>query len=907
MATNSDLKKQVDLLISSLERAGVNTDTFKRKLREAGQEEQKLVDLMNQLVSSLENADNSVTSLYETLSAISSELGSSNSALSTTKSLYGKITNDARKLRDDEQGITDLNKRQLQALQRRYKTNFAYLKEQKKGLYEEQAALKSRQKSSLALSKSERNRLAQYPAAIKMAEDQEDFVKGLEGSINNRFALEKQITKQMGVTGALVGGTGALMERLGMRSGIFHDAMEEANDEMRQMAKLTEDGEAKFSKLQIAAKGFGTVARGFGQALFDPATMIAAIVSKFFELNAASTKLQQLTGQNAGIQAAHNQSLASGAQVMEQMAHITKQTGISAAAIFTSEDLGRLAEAQNLLGLSAEEAMNLGMFSKVSGTNIQAYKEGLVESVNTFNEMNDSAVAHGVVIKDVLNASADITMSLGGSEKAITSAAAAARKLGLDLAKVNQIADGLMDFETSIGNELEAQLLTGKNINLNKARELALNNDLEGVAKELEKNGASAAEFANMNRIQQEAIAKAMGMNREEMGKMLINQKGMNNLTDDQRAKMRGVTLDQLEQMEAAESLKLAFSKIAEPIASILNVLSPFVTMLAKAVAFVAPIAPYLAAALTPLLAIYSTFKGIVAFSKAMLVLQSKGIVKSRIANRLGEMGLLRDKQVAFWKGRQTYFENLKKKDATKNLIIEKASLRTAIQKNIQLKYQTFLDKMSLLSAEMKAIWEQSSLTTNIRKGLVKLANNVKDRVSLGISVAKAAAEKSTLLSLVAQGFAMLKNIPKLVTQLGLMIAQAAAYAVVNPFAAIAGLVVGASIGAVVYSMTRGNDVMSPGAGSGYGSRTLMGPEGAIALNNKDTVIAGTDLFSGGEQQGASNSIGGVDLTPLVTEIRQMKAEVSTVLKQILNKEGTVTLDGSKVGSALVLGSYKSS
>ena len=35
---------------------------------------------------------------------------------------------------------------------------------------------------------------------------------------------------------------------------------------------------------------------------------------------------------------------------------------------------------------------------------------------------------------------------------------------------------------------------------------------------------------------------------------------------------------------------------------------------------------------------------------------------------------------------------------------------------------------------------------------------------------------------------------------------------------------------------------MSPG-GSGYGSRTLFGPEGAIALNNKDTVIAGTNLF----------------------------------------------------------------
>jgi hypothetical protein len=41
-----------------------------------------------------------------------------------------------------------------------------------------------------------------------------------------------------------------------------------------------------------------------------------------------------------------------------------------------------------------------------------------------------------------------------------------------------------------------------------------------------------------------------------------------------------------------------------------------------------------------------------------------------------------------------------------------------------------------------------------------------------------------------------------------------------------------------------GDDVLSQGDGSqGYGKRTLLGPEGAIQLNNKDTVIAGTNLF----------------------------------------------------------------
>jgi hypothetical protein len=46
-----------------------------------------------------------------------------------------------------------------------------------------------------------------------------------------------------------------------------------------------------------------------------------------------------------------------------------------------------------------------------------------------------------------------------------------------------------------------------------------------------------------------------------------------------------------------------------------------------------------------------------------------------------------------------------------------------------------------------------------------------------------------------------------------------------------------------------GNDMVSPG----YGKRTLMGPEGTIALNDKDTVIAGTNLF-GDDIESKSNS-----------------------------------------------------
>ena len=56
---------------------------------------------------------------------------------------------------------------------------------------------------------------------------------------------------------------------------------------------------------------------------------------------------------------------------------------------------------------------------------------------------------------------------------------------GMEMSKIDAIAGSLLDFESSISNELEAEFLLGKDINLEKARQAALNNDLQQVATEI--------------------------------------------------------------------------------------------------------------------------------------------------------------------------------------------------------------------------------------------------------------------------------------------------------------------------------------------------------------------------------------------------------------------------------------
>ena len=83
----------------------------------------------------------------------------------------------------------------------------------------------------------------------------------------------------------------------------------------------------------------------------------------------------------------------------------------------------------------------------------------------------------------------------------------------------------------------------------------------------------------------------------------------------------------------------------------------------------------------------------------------------------------------------------------------------------------------------------------------------------------------------------------------------------------------------------------------GYGKRTLLSPEGAIKLNDKDTVLAGTDLGGG------QNNISGpsIDLTPMIAAINEVKAAVDG----LMNRPVVINIDGKQVGSSLVQGSYK--
>jgi hypothetical protein len=72
---------------------------------------------------------------------------------------------------------------------------------------------------------------------------------------------------------------------------------------------------------------------------------------------------------------------------------------------------------------------------------------------------------------------------------------------------------------------MEASMLLGRQMSLDKARELALTGDLAGLAAEVKNQVGSQAEFEAMNVVQRKALAAAIGVSAADLGKMVAGEK----------------------------------------------------------------------------------------------------------------------------------------------------------------------------------------------------------------------------------------------------------------------------------------------------------------------------------------------------------------------------------------------
>jgi len=174
------------------------------------------------------------------------------------------------------------------------------------------------------------------------------------------------------------------------------------------------------------------------------------------------------------------------------------------------------------IGLSADEATKLNRVNILN--NVEGNKGRLLieKQVIAFNKQTGLYANTKKILQEISKVSGQMLLNFRGNIPALTDAVLQAEKFGLSLEQSRTISDSLLDFESSISNELEAGVFLGRRFNLEKARSLALQKDYVGATEEVLKQVGSIEEFERMSAIHQQVVAKAAGMTVDQLSESLM-------------------------------------------------------------------------------------------------------------------------------------------------------------------------------------------------------------------------------------------------------------------------------------------------------------------------------------------------------------------------------------------------
>ena len=331
---------------------------------------------------------------------------------------------------------------------------------------------------------------------------------------------EAKIQKTLGVTGmAFKGITGAL-QKIGVDSKYFDGI----NDKLREAAKSG-------SQFKVMGAGIKGVFQGIGQFLADPVgklILIATLVKELISLGLHYNKLAADLGKEYGLageqarEMAHavesisvgsNNLFLNSKNVTEAMGQMNEELGTSA--MFTEDLITGQIDLTKKMGMSGEEAAKITDYALLTGKSQNDIVKGITSQ-------NKGLLSNKKVLQEVAKTEGQLAAFYKNDPILIGKAVIQAQKLGMTLNQTKQASDALLDIESSLQNEYEAEALIGKDINLNQARYLAMMGDTAGAAKEMLANVGGINGFTNLNRIQQDALAKTMGMSSDELSNTLI-------------------------------------------------------------------------------------------------------------------------------------------------------------------------------------------------------------------------------------------------------------------------------------------------------------------------------------------------------------------------------------------------
>ena len=272
----------------------------------------------------------------------------------------------------------------------------------------------------------------------------------------------------------------------------------------------------------LGAKSAGII-RAAMRLAFGPVGLAIAAFAAIFTIVKNIRKAQREVGQALGIstreakgfliplkasEKAFNAIGLDGSQIKTTLGEIGKEFGsMENMTVANAMSIERFAQNTGIAGSEVVKLnkvfMDLEGLSFDAATNVSRVAADLAKSagVNTAKVIGDMSS----------NAEKFAEFSTMGAD-GFARAAVEAAKVGSSLSGILGAADKLLDFESSISAQFEAQVLTGKQINLEKARQLSLDGDIAGLTNEIQSIVGQVGDIQSLNVIQRGKIAEAIGI-----------------------------------------------------------------------------------------------------------------------------------------------------------------------------------------------------------------------------------------------------------------------------------------------------------------------------------------------------------------------------------------------------------
>lgn len=362
----------------------------------------------------------------------------------------------------------------------------------------------------------------------KIEEENDELEKQLK-LVQKREKVEKRLEATIkGYTSILKG-----MQKIPILGSLIDASA--VQEKMNKFAKEYQERTGKSaSKLQTLGVGLLETFNGIGKSMLMAApglliSAIKAIIKLVLDWEQTTFDIAK----NIGVSVSHAERLRgvfsgmTGAaltskQVAESYAKITDQLGFLGPA--NDAFAGTAAKLEKRLGMSADAMAGLATAGAMAGMSLNKAYATAVGFAKVAGARNKLAMTERQIVGEIAKVSSAVLVNFKGNLPALAEAVVRAKKLGTTLDQIAKQGDALLDFENSIAAQFEAEVLTGKELNLSRARDLALQGKTAELGEELVRQGVSLAEFSAMDQFKKEATAKAIGLSTEELSKQLVMQ-----------------------------------------------------------------------------------------------------------------------------------------------------------------------------------------------------------------------------------------------------------------------------------------------------------------------------------------------------------------------------------------------